>query len=120
MDRGIGAGIAVELGRRGAIVIITYSTDSSREGAQKVAQAIETTKSGGRGVLVQADITSADARRALTDTAVKNSATSQIDILIHNAGNGDDCYLNDITEGFFDQQASVNLKGEFMALSTTI
>lgn len=109
--RGIGAGIALELGRRGAAVIITYTSEKSLPSAVSVSRTIEGTGSGGKGVLVQADITSATDRQTLIDAAVEASPNKTIDILVHNAGNGDDCYLKDISEEFFETLVNVNLKG---------
>ncbi|KAE8389398.1 hypothetical protein BDV23DRAFT_157212 [Aspergillus alliaceus] len=109
-SKGIGAGIAIELGRRGATVIITYTSEKSHGGAITVSRAIEETESGGKGIIVQANITSAVDREALIDAAVQASPNKAIDILIHNAGNGDDAYLKDISEEFFEQLVGVNLK----------
>ncbi|KAK6837546.1 hypothetical protein RU639_001636 [Aspergillus parasiticus] len=109
-SRGIGAGIALELGRRGAAVIITYTSEKSLPSAGSVSRAIEETGSGGKGLLVQADITSATDRQTLIDAAVEASPNKSIDILVHNAGNGDDCYLKDISEEFFETLVNVNLK----------
>lgn len=109
--RGIGAGIALDLGRRGAAVVITYTSKKSLPSATSVSRAIEETGSGGKGILVQADITSATDRQRLIDAAVEASPNKSIDILVHNAGNGDDCYLKDISEEFFQTLVNVNLKG---------
>lgn len=35
-----------------------------------------------------------------------------INILVHNAGNGDDCFLPDVTEEFYEMQTSLNVKGK--------
>jgi 3-oxoacyl-[acyl-carrier protein] reductase len=35
----------------------------------------------------------------------------KIDMLVHNAGYGDDCFLKDITEEFYTTQSDINLKG---------
>ncbi|KAE8370324.1 hypothetical protein BDV27DRAFT_140515 [Aspergillus caelatus] len=109
-SRGIGAGIALDLGRRGAAVVITYTSEKSLPSATSVSRAIEETGSGGKGILVQADITSATDRQRLIDAAVEASPNKSIDILVHNAGNGDDCYLKDISEQFFETLVNVNLK----------
>ncbi|KAI9037556.1 putative short-chain dehydrogenase [Aspergillus affinis] len=109
-SRGIGAAIGLELGRRGATVVITCSSEGSRQAAANVVDAIEQTGSKGKGILVRANITSATYRQELVDTAVAASPSGKIDILVHNAGDGDDCYLSDITDEFFDKQMGVNLK----------
>ncbi|PYI01457.1 NAD(P)-binding protein [Aspergillus sclerotiicarbonarius CBS 121057] len=109
-SRGIGAGIALELGRRGATVIITHTSEGSKSAAQSVVDTIEHTQSGGKGLPVQANITTAADRQTLIDTAVKCGPTGQIDIMVHNAADGEDSSLANVTEGFFDKLVDVNLK----------
>ncbi|KAE8152065.1 hypothetical protein BDV25DRAFT_170842 [Aspergillus avenaceus] len=109
-SRGIGAGIAAELGRRGATVIVTYTGEGSRQLAPEVSGTIEEWRSGGKGITLQADITSAVDRQKLVDVAVDSGPTKKIDIVVHNASNGDDCYLKDITDQFFERQVDVNMK----------
>ncbi|GKZ17765.1 putative PKS/NRPS-like protein biosynthetic cluster [Aspergillus brasiliensis] len=119
-SRGIGAGIALELGRRGAAVIITYTSERTKPAAQIVADAITKTSSGGQDVLVQANITSATDRRTLIDTAVKTSPTGQIDILVHNAADGEDSSLENVTEELFDRLMAVNLKAPLFLTQAAI
>ncbi|KAK4500007.1 hypothetical protein PRZ48_008193 [Zasmidium cellare] len=107
-SRGIGAGIAAELGRRGANVVLNYVTD---RGAQAVNKVIATIKSeGGKAVAVKGSVTEKVVRDDLIQAAVELSPSRNIDILVHNAGNGDDRYLVDINEEFFDMQVGINLK----------
>ncbi|GKZ67473.1 hypothetical protein AnigIFM50267_001863 [Aspergillus niger] len=113
-SRGIGAGIALELGRRGAAVIITYTSERSKAAAQSVVEAIVKASSGGQGVLVQANITSATDRQTLIDTAVQASPTGHIDMLVHNAADGEDSSLEDVTEELFERLMAVNLKVPYM------
>ncbi|KAF5647833.1 uncharacterized protein FTJAE_1516 [Fusarium tjaetaba] len=53
-SRGLGAGIAILLGKQGANVVVNYVSDGSRERAEKVAQEIEA--NGTKAIVVQADV----------------------------------------------------------------
>ncbi|PLB46241.1 putative short-chain dehydrogenase [Aspergillus steynii IBT 23096] len=119
-SRGIGAAIALELGRRGATVIITFSGEGSRKPASNVADAIERTGSKGRGITVKADITAVMDRQGLVDTAVKASPSGLIDMVVHNAGDGEDSYLSDVTPEFFEKLVGVNLKAPLFLTQAAI
>ena len=110
-SRGIGAGIALLLGQRGANVVVNYTSSKSEERASKVAKAISATGSKAKVKLVQADVTKDEGQQALIDAALSLSPSQHIDILVHNAGDGTDCYLKDVTEDFYYQQTDLNIKG---------
>lgn len=110
MYRGIGAGIALELGTRGANVVVNHASEKSAAAGASVVQAIEA--HGGKAKLVHADVSSAEGIQKLVDAAVALSPRRQIDILVHNAGHGDDAYLKDVTEGFYKIQTDINIKGK--------
>lgn len=76
--RGIGKSIALELARRGAIVVGTATSES---GAQAISEALA--PFGGRGVVL--DVTDAQAGDALIDTLSK-TAEGGPHILVNNAG----------------------------------
>lgn len=80
-SRGIGAAIAAQLGRRGARVVVNHASAGSAAKARDVAAAVEA--SGGRAVVVQADITVTSELRRLVDAALELSVTGKIEILIH-------------------------------------
>ncbi|EXJ78189.1 hypothetical protein A1O3_09350 [Capronia epimyces CBS 606.96] len=109
-SRGIGAGIALELGRRGANVVVNYSSEKSQGPASQVVKAIEATKLGPRAVAVQASVAVAADQQKLVEAALKLSPSQQIDMLVHNAGHGDDRYLVDLDEAFYNEQMDINLK----------
>ncbi|KAJ3562131.1 hypothetical protein NPX13_g8681 [Xylaria arbuscula] len=81
-SRGLGAGIAILLGKRGADVVVNYVSEGSRERAEKVAKEIEA--NGTKAVVTQADVSKLDEIPKLVDAALKLSSTGKIDILIHN------------------------------------
>jgi len=70
-SRGIGRGIALELGRAGASVVVGYR--SGRDEAEEVAAEID-------GRAVQADVSDPESARSLV------AAAGDIDILVNNAG----------------------------------
>lgn len=104
-SRGIGAGIAKELAKRGASVLITYASASAR--AEEVVADIE--KSGGKAASVKADCTHPDAPKLVIDTAVK-TFDGGIDIIINNAGAGDEMWLKDVTYEHFDKLVNTNMR----------
>lgn len=112
MCRGIGAGIAILLAAKGANVVVNYTSSKSQGRAEAVVKTIQQANFGAQAVAVQADIVSAEGQQAVIDAALKLSATGEINILVHNAGNGDDCYLKDLTEEFYYNQTNLNIKGK--------
>ena len=77
---------------------------------EKVIKAIEA--AGSKATLVQANVSSAADQGKLVDAAVQLSTSGKIDIIVHNAGHGDDCYLEDLTEDFYYTQTDINVKGK--------
>ena len=108
-SKGIGAEIARQLGARGASVVVNYS--SSKADADKVAA--EITGSGGKAVVVQANVSQeADIQRLFAET---KRAFGKLDILINNAGVYDFAPLDDITAENFHRQFNLNVLGLILA-----
>lgn len=110
-SRGIGAGIAILLGKSGANVIVNYTSTKSQERAQEVVKVIQGCGSGPVATAVQADVTTDAGQQSLLNAALSISTDGKIDILVHNAGDGEDCYLKDISEEFYRKQTDLNVKG---------
>ena len=104
---GIGQGIAERLGSEGANVIVDYV--GSSDGAEKTRQAIE--EAGGRGEIVEADVTRKDDVRSLVDAAWTHFGAA--DILVNNAGMEKRADFWDATEEEYDKVMAVNLRGPF-------
>ncbi len=103
-SRGIGRGIALELAKRGATIIVNYNT--SAEAAQVVVALIE--KDGGKAQAVQADVSVlADAER-LIKTATETYG--KLDILVNNAGTTRDGLIAMMKEEDWDVVLTTNLK----------
>lgn len=78
-SRGIGRAIALELGRQGAVVIGTATTES---GAAAISEGLTQAGIQGRGAAL--DVTDASASEALVDALIKEFGG--VSILVNNAG----------------------------------
>ncbi|KAL1603883.1 hypothetical protein SLS60_005475 [Paraconiothyrium brasiliense] len=110
MYGGIGAGIALELARRGANVVVNYTSPKSQDAAESIVSTIKGCGSGARAIAIQANIVTAAGQDKVVDAALELSGNKAINILVHNAGNGDDCFLPEITEAFYEMQTDLNVK----------
>ncbi|TYZ21120.1 3-oxoacyl-[acyl-carrier-protein] reductase [Selenomonas ruminis] len=106
-SRGIGRAIAVRLASEGAKVAINYAGNTAK--AEEVKAEIE--KNGGEAILVQADISSAEAVDAMIEKVTE--AFGQIDILVNNAGITRDGLLMRMKDEDFEAVINTNLKGVF-------
>lgn len=104
-SKGIGAGIAQELARLGANVLINYRND--REGAADVMAAVR--EAGGIGSISCADVSSYGEASGLMAHAAETYG--RLDILVNNAGISKTGLFIDMTEEDFDELMGVNLKG---------
>lgn len=106
-SRGIGRAVALKLASEGAKVAINFAGSTSK--AEAVKQEIEA--QGGEAVLVQADVSKADAVEEMV--AKVQEAFGTIDILVNNAGITRDGLLMRMKEEDFDAVINTNLKGVF-------
>jgi 3-oxoacyl-[acyl-carrier protein] reductase len=107
-SRGIGRAIAVALAAQGARVGINYR---SQEGAaREVLAAIE--ESGGRGLLLQGDVSRRDEAERVIDEAGK--ALGPVAILVNNAGITRDTLLMRLSEDDWDSVIETNLKSAYL------
>src|SRR5687767_1177044 len=106
-SRGIGRGIAVALGRRGAKVIINYASreDAAREAAAEVEAA------GGQAAVVGFDV----ANSAAVTEAIKAIGKDHggLDILVNNAGVAVNGMLMRFTDEQWAKTINTNLAGAF-------
>lgn len=94
-SRGIGAAMAVELGRCGAKVVVNYA--NSRESAEKVVAEIESL--GSQALALQADVRQVPQTTRLMEEAIKHFGG--LDIVCSNAGVVSFGHLDDVTEVCF-------------------
>ncbi|KAI0145383.1 putative versicolorin reductase [Xylariaceae sp. FL1272] len=105
--RGIGAAMAVELGRCGAKVVVNYA--NSQDSAEKVVSEIK--KLGSDAICVKADIRDVSQTTKLMETAITHFG--QLDIVCSNSGVVSFGHLKDVTEDEFDRVFSLNTRGQF-------
>lgn len=105
--RGIGKGIALELAKNGATVIVNYN--GSKERALEVVKEIE--EAGGNAEAVQCNVSDFTACGEMTVALIKKYG--KVDILVNNAGITKDNLIMRMTEEEYDAVLNTNLKGTF-------
>ncbi|KAK3904919.1 Versicolorin reductase 1 [Staphylotrichum tortipilum] len=105
--RGIGAGIALALGERGAKVVVNYA-HSSGPAESVVARIVA---SGSEAIAVQADVSDVAQVGRLMDAAVERFG--RLDIVSSNSGVVSFGHLKDVTEAEFDRVFAINTRGQF-------
>ena len=104
--RGIGRGIALELAKRGAKVVVNYHANA--DAANEVEQLI---KHGGDAIAVQADVSKLDEAQKLIKSATEFGG--RLDVLVNNAGTTRDMLLAMMPEGDWDLVIATNLKSAY-------
>lgn len=106
-SRGIGAGIALELGSRGASVVVNYLTNG--EGAEEVVHQLQ--KLGSQAISIQADVSKPSEISRLF--AAAESRFGRIDIVVSNSGM--ECFekIENITEELYDRVFNLNVRAQF-------
>lgn len=104
-SRGIGRAIALELARRGALVV------GAARGNHAQGTIEEIVASGGRAELASADMTDAASVEALVKGAVERHG--RIDVLVSNAGITRDQLLLRMKRADWDEVLATNLTGVF-------
>ncbi len=113
--RGIGAGIAIVLARKGANVIVNDL--KVRKEVGDVVKKI--TSQGGQASAIVADITKKDEVQAMVAATIKQFGA--IDILVNNAGiEAPPGLTKDLQEEQWDRVLAVNLKGAFLCCQAVI
>lgn len=105
-SRGIGAAIALELGKQGATVI---GTATSASGAEQITQALQ--QGGAKGIGMALDVNDT----AQIESTLKGIAEQfgDITILVNNAGITRDMLLMRMSEEEWDDVVSTNLKSVY-------
>lgn len=113
-SRGIGAGIALELGRRGARLVITYTSSAAR-----ADEVVETIKKTSDPLAIKADCTDLEAPSIIV-SASREAFGDRIDIIINNAGAGDELNVEDVTPEHFHKVFMTNVRMPMLLLQACL
>jgi 3-oxoacyl-[acyl-carrier protein] reductase len=113
-SRGIGRGIALELARRGAAVVVNYHA-STPAAEEVVAQIIG---GGGRAIPFQADVSSEEPVEALFKAA--SAEFGKVDILVNNAGITRDNLIMLMKADDFDSVIRSNLRSAWLCSKAAV
>jgi 3-oxoacyl-[acyl-carrier protein] reductase len=108
-SRGIGRGIAEDLGEHGARVVVNYR--SSEAAAHEVVDEIE--DAGGTAIAAQGDVSDYDEMESLCGQV--HDAFGPIDVLVNNAGITVDKKFDNMTRSDWERVIDVNLGGVYNA-----
>jgi len=112
-SRGIGKGIALEMARAGADVIVNYN--NSKEKANDVARSIEAL--GRRSLVVKADVSNQNEVEAMRKSILAEF-DGGVDILVNNAGIHHHLKSWEIDQAEWKRILAVNLDGVFLCTNT--
>jgi 3-oxoacyl-[acyl-carrier protein] reductase len=107
-SRGIGRGIALELAKRGATVVVNYQSNAAA--AEEVVEQIKA--GGGTAQAVQADVSTDEGANALIKAAI--DAYGKLDILVNNAGTTRDNLIMLMKPEDFDTVIQTNLRSTWL------
>ena len=108
-SRGIGRGIALELGKQGHSVVVNYA--GNQTAADECLQMVK--DAGGDGITVQGDVSVETDRERLVQTVL--DTYGRIDLLVNNAGVAPNVRADILEAGeeSFDRLIGINLKGPY-------
>lgn len=113
-SRGIGRAIAIALAQEGVNLVINYTNNA--EAAEETLKAVEA--AGGKGIVVQADVTKPVDAEKLVKAAINNY--NKLDILVNNAGITRDNIAIRLTENDWQAVLDTNLTGAFNCAKAAI
>ncbi|KIW38242.1 uncharacterized protein PV06_09225 [Exophiala oligosperma] len=108
--RGLGADMALDLAKRGAKVVITYTSSSSEPKANDLISQIDNLPNASQAVSVRADMGDTGSPSRIVETCVSTFGP-EIHILVNNAGVSVTKPLSDLTVRDYDYVYGVNVRG---------
>ncbi len=113
-SKGIGAGIAKNLGAEGATVVVNYAT--SREGAGRTVAEID--RSGGQAWALQGDFSKPEEiTRSFAEIEKKYG---KLDVLVNNAGVAGFGPLGGVTADEFHRMFNLNVLGPLLSMQAAV
>ncbi len=113
-SRGIGRGIALELAKRGATVVVNYN--SNADAANEVVEKI--TAEGGKAMAFKADVGEEEGANALVKATI--DAYGKLDILVNNAGTTRDNLIMMMKPEDFDTVIKTNLRSTWLCSKAAV
>lgn len=113
---GIGAGVAREMAKEGATLVVNFPVPSAKDMAQKVVD--EIVSNGGKAVAYQCDVSKEEQVKQMFSDIVSDYGT--VDILVNNAGLQKDAPFAEMTLEQWNFVLGVNLTGQFLCAREAI
>lgn len=113
-SRGIGRGIALELAKRGATVVVNYN--SNADAANEVVENIKA--GGGQAMTFKADVGQEDGANELIKATI--DAYGKLDILVNNAGTTRDNVIMLMKPEDFDTVIQTNLRSTWLCSKAAV
>ncbi|KAH9994594.1 NAD(P)-binding protein [Xylariaceae sp. FL0662B] len=114
-SRGIGEGIAYELARRGATVILTYVSQSSEARVQEICRSISALPHKPTVYYCRADLSSLDGAQSLiSELLTWRDNNLKIDIVVNNAGAERVKSLEAVTVDDYNAVYNLNVRGTIL------
>lgn len=117
-SRGLGEGVARSLARKGAKVVLHYSSPSSKVKVEKIASDLKK-ENNTQSAIVQANLSSTDGPAHLVAETVKCFG-QQIDIIVNNAGVSWMASLEECTPESFDEHYYLNVRGPMLIMKAAL
>ncbi|KAI5889412.1 NAD(P)-binding protein [Schizophyllum commune H4-8] len=112
-SRGIGEHIAFELAKRGAKVMITFTSDSSQKRADDLVARIAALNNGSAAATVKADLRLLPSSQQIVDATLTAFSTQHIHILVNNAAVEFQKPAIDVTPEDYASLFDINVRGAY-------
>ena len=117
-SRGIGKAIAFDLASRGAKVVLTYTSDRSKEPADELISRIKS-EANSTAISVQCNLLDLEAPKTILKAAL-DAFGQNIDILVNNAAGISDKAVQDVSAEHFDEIFHLNVRAPMMMIQAVL
>ncbi|KAJ9148458.1 Short-chain dehydrogenase/reductase SDR [Pleurostoma richardsiae] len=116
-SRGIGAGIAWELARQGASVVLAYTSESSKPKVAELAQKIAALPHSPKTYTVKADLSTLTGPKQLVDDILSQAGNDlKVDILVNNAAVERVVSFHEATPEDYSAVFDLNVRGPILLM----